>query len=147
MFSNVPAEELRPLPPRPDLEFEKERAAKLAAESEGRLAPDEAQLRIAQSYGFATWAKLDRYFTTWELHSRKPSSGSRQSLRDPESSVRQLLAEFKNRSVMPVQPPDIIGTGAAISTYVPRFYGLTDEEIFSSTLSEGEARLVSARRR
>lgn len=145
MPQNFPSDELRPLPPRPDLDFEQDRAARISAACDGKIAVSEAQLLVARSYGFASWENLVRYFTSWKLHSRGRAPQMHEVLH-ADSAVRQILLEFKNRAAMPTQPPDIIGTGSAISTYVPRFFGLSDAEIFSSSLSETEAQLVVARR-
>lgn len=145
MPQNIPAEEVCPLPPRPDLDFELDRAARITAACDGKIALSEAQFLVARSYGFASWEMLERYFVAWKLHSIGRAPQMHEVLH-ADGAVRQILLEFNNRAEMPIQPPDIIGTGAAISTYVPRFFGLNDAEIFGSSLSEAEAQLVVARR-
>ncbi|MEO7998961.1 MAG: ankyrin repeat domain-containing protein [Gemmatimonadaceae bacterium] len=146
MASALLPDHLRPLPARPNLEFEKKRAKKLVKEKAGSIKLAEAQLLIAREYGFASWRKLQAYYNTWQAHDRAGADGTPQSRIDLERSVRELLAEFATRHLMSVQPPDTRGTGAAIAAYVPRFYGFTDQEIFSSTITEMEAQLVVARR-
>lgn len=146
MSSASSSDSLRPLPSRPNLEFEKKRAKKLVKEKAGALKLADAQLLIAREYGFASWRKLQAYYNTWQVHDRAGADGTPQSRIDLERSVRELLGEFTTRHAMIEQPPDTHGSGAAIAAYVPRFYGLTDQEIFSSTISEAEAQLVVARR-
>jgi len=140
------SDDLRPLPSRPNLEFEKKRAKKFVKERNGAIKLAEAQLLIAREYGFASWRKLSAYYTTWQMHERAGTEGTPQSLIDLDRSVKQLLAEFAARQGLDPQPLDAMGNGAALAAYVPRFYGLSDKEIFASTLSESEAQLVVARR-
>jgi hypothetical protein len=75
------------------------------------------------------------YYETWARHERSgPKSPHRQDFCD--ASVRSLLAgHAARRSVM----------GRMLATFVPRFYGKGNEEIFASQLSEDEARFVVAR--
>lgn len=141
----ISADDVRPLPPKPDLEAEILRAQQIVDASDGKLDEHEARLLVARNYGFASWEILERYFAQWELHLRTRIPGWKESV-NYESAVRQILLEFKNRAAMPTQPPDIIGTGSVLSTYVPRFYGLSDAEIFSDSVTESETQLVVARR-
>lgn len=146
MSSRIPSENVRPLPARPNLEFEKKRAKKLVKEHAGAIKLADAQLQIAREYGFASWRKLSAYYITWQAHDQAGDDGQRRPFIDLDRSVRNLLTEFAMRHAMVEQPPDTMGTGAALAAYIPRFYGLTDEEIFSSTIAEAEAQLVVARR-
>ncbi len=144
--SPTPSDSVRSLPSRPNLEFEKKRAKKLVKERNGTVKLGEAQLLIAREYGFSNWRKLAAYYTTWQMHERAGAEGTPQSKIDLLRSVQQLLAEFAARHALDPQPLDAMGNGAALAAYVPRFYGLSDVEIFASTLSEAEAQLVVARR-
>ncbi|MEP6835688.1 MAG: ankyrin repeat domain-containing protein [Gemmatimonas sp.] len=146
MSTPLPSSDFRSLPARPNLEFEKKRAKKLVKERGGVIGLAEAQLQIAREYGFSSWRKLASYYNTWQMHDRAGAELTPQARIDLERSVKQLLEEFSARHVMDPQPLDAMGTGAALSAYIPRFYGLSDTEIFASTLSEAEAQLVVARR-
>lgn len=146
MSSLIPPENIRPLPARPNLEFEKKRAKKLVKEQGGAIKLADAQLQIAREYGFSNWRKLSAYYSTWQMHHQAGADSASQVSVDLDRSVSELLTEFALRHAMTEQPPDTMGTGAALAAYVPRFYGLTDQEIFSSTLTEAEAQLVVARR-
>lgn len=146
---------LRPLPPRPSLEFERKEAkallrllragdpralarararhSTLPSSTNGvRLA--DAQLVIAREYGFASWPKLVRYFGDLErlqhirrgVHSRKHH----------EAMARTLVAEHRQQRVW---------TWRALASYVPRFYGMGLEEVFEATVTEDDARLAEAR--
>ena len=145
----------RPLPPRPSLEFEHKEAKALLRRlrsgdpdsierarirhraidiSKLRLA--DAQLVIAREYGFTSWPRLVQYFG--DLERQRYSARSLQSDRREhyEASVRGLLAEHRLRR----------GAGArAFAAYVPRFYGMRLEEVFSATVTEDDARLAVAR--
>jgi hypothetical protein len=146
---------LRPLPPRPNLEFEHKEAKALLrglrsgdpdamarAEAQhpaidaslpanAKLA--DAQLIIAREYGFASWPKLVRYFGDVERqrHNRRQIHH-----RDFNSEVKWFLARHNNRRAL---------AGRSLAAYVPRFYGMPVDEIFASTITDDEARLVVAR--
>ncbi|MEP6835687.1 MAG: ankyrin repeat domain-containing protein [Gemmatimonas sp.] len=146
MYNIIAADNVRPLPPRPDINWERKRARKLARVSGEKLKLDEARLLIARGYGFDSWHKLERYYADWELL-RRTHSPTIGSLSQAENQVQGIRLEFQNRQQFSVQPPDVSGRGTALCRFVPRFYGRTDEEIFSSTLTVEEAQLVVARGR
>jgi hypothetical protein len=137
---------LQALPDKPNIEFEKKRAKKLVKQNPEALTLARAQLQIARGYGFASWPKLTAYFATWNAHHRAGYRGLTQTQLELDNSVALLLHEFAQRHALVEQPADVLGTGAALAAYVPRFYGLSDSEIFASTLSEADAQLVVARR-
>ena len=147
---------LRPLPPRPSLEFEHKEAKALlrrlrAGDSEAlarararhpamdasapeRIRLADAQLVIAREYGFTSWPRLVQYFGEvarqhyyyHEIHRRDAF----------DSSVRGLLVEHAQRRVW---------AWRSLAAYVPRFYGMRADDIFASTVTEDEARLAVAR--
>jgi len=146
---------LRPLPPRPSLEFERKEAKALlrllragdtralarararhstlpSSPNDLRLA--DAQLIIAREYGFASWPKLVRYFGDLDRlqHVRRDVS----SRKHHEAVAQSLVAEHRQRRVW---------TWRAFASYVPRFYGMGPEEVFDATVTEDDARLAEAR--
>jgi hypothetical protein len=149
---------LRPLPPRPSLEFERKEAKALlrrlraddpdalarararhpaideSAPARIRLA--DAQLVIAREYGFTSWPRLVRYFgdVARQRDSYQGSVGRRDGY---EGSVRWLLIQHRER---------IPSAWRVLASYVPRFYGMRPEEVFACTVTEDEARLAVARR-
>lgn len=144
MYTIIPASDVRPLPPRPDIDWERKRARKLVRMSGEKLKLDEARLLIARGYGFECWQKLERYYHDWALTNRlhAPSAGK---LERAEAQVQDILREYQNRQQFTVQPPDVSGCGVRLCRLIPRFYGLSDQELFSSTLTVEEAQLVVAR--
>jgi hypothetical protein len=148
---------VRPLPPRPSLEYERKEAKALlrrlrvgepdalararaqqaafdfTAPSRARLA--DAQLVIAREYGFASWPRLVQYFGGVERHqlARQQVHFGRDSL---EAHVRALLAGHAAQSSM---------AGRTLAAYVPRFYGLRPDEALAAPITEGDARLAVAR--
>ena len=149
---------LRPLPPRPSLEFEHKEAKALlrrlrAGDPEARAralarhpaidasAPAhirlaDAQLVIAREYGFTSWPRLVRFFGDVERQRHghySIQSGERDFY---DSSVRSLLAEHRQRRAW---------AGRTLAAYVPRFYGLRMDDVYASTVTEDEARLAVAR--
>ena len=148
---------LRPLPPRPSLEFERKEAkallrrlraadpAALARARERHPAIDasqpvrirlaDAQLVIAREYGFASWPRLLRYFgdVDRQQYSYHASIMPRRAY---EGSVRWLLVEHRERRARAAR---------MLAAYVPRFYGMRAEEIFASAVTDDEARLAVAR--
>ena len=144
MMAPLKPEDVRPLPPRPDIDWERKRARKLVRMSGEKLKLDEARMLIARGYGFDSWQKMERYYFDWELHNRVlPRNAG--PLARAESAVQGILNEFERRQQFAVQPPDISARGASLCRIIPRFYGLSDQEIFSSTLTVDEARIVVAR--
>ena len=151
---------LRPLPPRPSLEFEHKEAKALLRQLRtgdpdalararerhptiGRETPDrfrlaDAQLVIAREYGFASWPKLVRYFEDAERQKDNYRSFPNwDRIEHYESSVQALLEGHRKRSLT---------RGArALVAYVPRLYGVRVDDVYSSPLSEDEARLAIAR--
>ncbi len=149
---------LRPLPPQPNLEFEKKEAKALlrrlrAGDSEARArararhpaidasAPArirlaDAQLVIAREYGFTSWPRLVRYFG--DVHRQRLNHGSVQYLpRDfLDESVRGLLARHRNWRIVAARQ---------LAAYVPQFYGMRLDDVFVSVVTEDDARLAVAR--
>ena len=151
---------LRPLPPRPSLEFERKEAKALlrrlragdpesieralarhpaidtSAPENIRLA--DAQLVIAREYGFTSWTKLVRYFGDVERLGKNPYRLTMQHARREhyDGSVRRILHDHRERGPY---------AWRALAAYVPRFYGMRAEEVFAATVSEDEARLAVAR--
>ena len=148
---------LRPLPPRPSLEYERKEAKALlrrlrAGDPDAlmrararhpavdtitpeRIRLADAQLVIAREYGFASWPRLVRYFGDVERQQHTPHqlNGGRDAL---DGSVRSLLAGHRARR----------GTaGRALAAYVPRFYGLRPDDVFAAQVTEDDARLAVAR--
>ena len=148
---------VRPLPPRPSLEYDRKEARALLrrlragdpeaiararashptldlnAPARARLA--DAQLVVAREYGFASWPRLVRYFGDVERqqHSRRQLHGGRDA---QDASVRSLLANHRLRRGR---------AGRILAAYVPRFYGMRVDDIFAATIGEDEARLAVAR--
>lgn len=136
----------RPLPARPNLEFERKRAKRLVKTSDGAITLALAQRQLAREYGFASWRKLLEYYRTWERHDRAGPQHGWHSGNDGDRQVRQLLREFHDRQSQPLDYPDVYGTAAAFATFVPRCFGLSDREVFASPITTAEAQLVVARR-
>jgi hypothetical protein len=146
---------LRPLPPRPSLEFEHKQAKALLrrlrtgdpdsierarahhpAIDVTNLQLADAQLVIARQYGFTSWPRLVRYFGDLERQRYGMRSVQSDRREHYDASVRGLLAEHRLRR----------GAGArAFAAYVPRFYGMRLEEVFAATVTEEDARLAVAR--
>src|SRR5512145_1982737 len=149
---------LRPLPPRPSLEFERKEAkallrrlragdpeAKERARARHRIidfsAPErirlaDAHLVIAREYGFTSWPRLVRYFRALERqdYSRYSIQSGRRDFY--EAIARSLLARHRAREA---------GTGHALASYVPRLYGMRRDDVFATAITEDEARLTVAR--
>ena len=146
---------LRPLPPRPSLEFERKEAKALLrllrsadpdavvrararhsalppAPNEIRLA--DAQLIIAREYGFASWPKLVRYFG--EVDRLRHMNRGVHSRSHHEAMAQTLVVEHRQRRVW---------TWRALASYVPRFYGMRPDKVFAATVTEADARLAEAR--
>lgn len=129
---------IRPLPPRPSLEYERKQAKRLlrrlrAANPEALLA--DAQLIIAREYGFASWPRLVRFFGDIARQQAMPRQlhARRETL---EGSVRSLLSGHGTR-----RP----ASGRMLAAYVPRFYGVRPAEVFARPVTEDDARLAVAR--
>jgi hypothetical protein len=161
MSSTNPASsggDVRPLPSRPNLEFEHKRAKALLrqlragdpdalararvrhssvdASHPESIALADAQLIAAREYGFTSWPRLVRYFETlavepvprWDLEERNGL----------EAWVRSLLIEHRERR---------ISAGRLLVTYAPRFYGMRVAEVFDTEVTVDDARTVVARER
>ena len=148
---------LRPLPPRPDLEFEHKEAKALLrrlragdpnalaraharhpaidASTPALIRLADAQLVIAREYGFTSWPRLVRYFGDVDRQRYNHQSINRRDFY--EGSVRGLLVEHRERRVL---------AWRALASYVPQFYGMRANEVFASTVTEDDARLAVARR-
>jgi hypothetical protein len=149
--------DVRALPARPNLEFERKQAKQLLAQlrkgapdalarihakhraSTGK-SPDEfqlsdAQFTIAREYGFSSWPRLVEYFTA--LY-RQERSGGRHDSSTPERHERaaeRLLAQHRHR-----------GPAAQFfATFVPRFHGRDLQEVLAAEVTIDDARLVHAR--
>src|SRR5687768_17724993 len=108
---------LRPLPPRPSLEFEHKEAKALLrrlragdpealarararhsaidASAPARIRLADAQLVIAREYGFTSWPRLVRYFGDVDRQRYSHRSIHRRDFYD--SMVRGLLVEHRDR--------------------------------------------------
>lgn len=151
---------LRPLPPRPSLEFERKEAKallrRLRAGASDALArardrhpgfdasrPEaarlaDAQLVVAREYGFASWPRLVRYF---EAAERQQQRVRRSQMWVPggsflDAQVRSLVARHRAGDVQ---------AGRLLAAYVPRFYGLRPEAALAAAVAEDDARLALAR--
>lgn len=150
--------ETRPLPAKPSLEYERKQAKALLRELQSgsvaalararaqhesldrrpvdKLRLADAQLVIAREYGFASWPKLVQYFREVERQTTARHSRSIQDVAFYEQNARSLIARHQRR-----QP----NAGRVLTASVPRFYGLTVEQVFDSPVSVDEARLAVAR--
>jgi hypothetical protein len=154
---NAPAlpEYVLPLPAKPNLEFERKRAKRMLrsiidgdtdalgrihryrpgiAATEAKLS--DVQLTIAREYGFTSWPKLVSYYETFDRHDRAGPRFQSYSRDHYEHRVQTLIIHHGHKQ------PYVTRTLAA---FVPRFYGRSDEEIFSSQITEADAQLVVAR--
>ncbi|MES2177992.1 MAG: Clp protease N-terminal domain-containing protein [Gemmatimonadota bacterium] len=150
--------DVRPLPPRPNLEFEHKRAKALlrqlragdpdalarartlhpaiVASPPRAIALADAQLIAAREYGFTSWPRLVRYFETIA-----PDHVPHRELEDPDGLdawVRSLLIEHRQRR---------ISAARQLVTYAPRFYGMPVPEVFDAEVTVEDARTVVARER
>ena len=149
--------DVRPLPARPNLEFERKQAKKLLAAlhdgdpealarvrakhraSAGKV-PDEfhlsdAQFAIAREYGFTSWPTLVEYF---EASERQYRSGVRQGgmrSEDHSRAAERLLATHRTH-----RPSALL-----FATFVPRLYGRNLDQTTTSQVTLDDARLVHAR--
>ncbi len=147
---------VRPLPSRPRLAFERKQAQRVLAElrrgdpgalrraslhrADAAAAPKapklaDAQFIIAREYGFRSWPRLVEYFTTLERHVRSVPIASYR-MEHHEERVLSILAGHRNR-----RP----GIGLFLGAFVPRFYGMKPDDIFASTITVDDARVVVAR--
>jgi hypothetical protein len=148
------AESVRPLPPHPDVEFEKKRAKHLLRDAKAgdadalramaRVAegtpPEEltlslAQLAVAREYGFSSWVKLGQYYEMWARHAKCPEGGM-DTIEMYENRVQRILGWHTRR--IPV-------VARTIATFLPRLYGKSVVEVFSTEITVDEARFIAAR--
>ena len=152
------SDDVRSLPPRPNLEFERKQAKALlrrlrAGDPEARdrarsrhagfrnATPDvpalsDAQLIIAREYGFSSWPRLIQYFTTLE---RETASNRSLNGFEPDrydQRVQSLLSEHGEGRAW---------VGRAFAAFVPRFYGQSIAQVLASPVTVEDARLVVAR--
>ena len=149
---------LRPLPPRPSLEFERKEAkaflrllragdpaalvraqarySSIHASEPAQIRLADVQLVVAREYGFTGWSRLVHYFGGIER--QRYSHRSIQSHKHDfyDASVRSLLAKHRERRVL---------AGRALAAYVPQFYGMRAANVFAATVTEDDARLAVAR--
>src|SRR5688500_7678427 len=140
---------VRPLPPRPSLEFEHKEAKALlrqlragdpeaiarararhpaldtSAPENIRLA--DAQLVIAREYGFTRWPRLVRYFGDVERQRYNPLTIQSSERDFYDVSVRSLLGMHRTRRAWAAR---------ALAAYVPRFYGMRTDDIFAAAITE-----------
>src|SRR5688572_22403610 len=131
----------RPLPSRPNLEYEHKAAKKLisglhhgdadalarvraqlggdAAATPDTLRLSDAQLAIAREYGFSSWPRLVDYFKTLERH----ESGPRDYLYAPDTY------EWRAQSILKRHAKRDGSTAQHFASFVPRFYGLSTAEV------------------
>jgi len=143
---------LRPLPPRPNLEFEHKEAKALlrrlrASDPESiarararhpeldvaQVKLADAQLVIARDYGFTSWPKLVRWFGEANRWTYVATVNTREG---NEGRVRTLIAEHRDKRTW---------TAHVLAATVPRFYGLQHSAVFDAAVTEDEAKLAIAR--
>lgn len=149
--------ELRPLPPRPSMEYLRKDAKTLhrrlrAGDPEalararaqhpgiGAAHPDKillanAQLVIAREHGFTSWPRLVHYVDDLERqqHALTQLHGGPGLY---EAHARSLLGDHHARRTW---------AGRALAAYVPRFNELRVDEVLSNAVTEDDAHLVVAR--
>lgn len=145
--------DVRPLPARPSLEFERKAAKALLAAlrsddadawsraraidarlpTKPKLA--DAQRVVAREYGFVSWARLVRYFEVAE----RAEGGGLQRPRSRayyESSAESFLKSFAMRRDWAAD---------AVTAWIPRFYGRRSASLWTQEITLDEARLITAR--
>jgi hypothetical protein len=148
---------VRPLPARPNLEFERKQAKKLLAQLQrgdpdalrraskhsagtGHPMPEfklaDAQFIIAREFGFRSWPRLIEYFTTLERHERSERQVTGSSVEELEDRARSILSDHRRR---------LGAVGSMLVAFVPRFFGFGIPEVFDSEVTIDDARLVVAR--
>ena len=152
------ASDVRALPARPNLEFERKQAKKLLAQlheadpealarvhakhraSTGK-SPDEfqlsdAQFTIAREYGFTSWPRLVEYLETLSRHELSGVRERHTPISHHEAWARTLIVEHKEKRPW---------TTRFLGAYVPRFFARTSEQILASEVTVDDARLATAR--
>ncbi len=144
---------IRPLPPRPSLEFDRKEAKALlrklrlgdpdalararvhdAALDVARVQLADAQRVVAREYGFASWPRLVQYHAG--IARQCDSYPTLHQLEFYEQQSRVMITANRNRRAW---------AGRLLAAYVPRFYGLSVEEVYTQDATELEARLAIAR--
>jgi hypothetical protein len=150
--------DVRPLPARPNLAFERKQAKRLRVALHGadpdalarvraklkdsaETKPDEfqlsdAQFTIAREYGFTSWPRLVEYFGALARHEVSGARDRHRPQSQTESWARAIVAEHRDKRSWTVQ---------FLSAYVPRFHGRTEEQILASDVTLDEAKLATAR--
>jgi hypothetical protein len=144
---------IRPLPPRPSLEFDRKEAkallrklragdpdalARASAQdhtldaARSRLA--DAQRIVAREYGFASWPRLVQYHAG--ITRQCDSYPTLQRLESYERRARMLITAHGSRSQW---------AGRLLAAYVPRFFGVSINEVYTHEVTEVDARLAVAR--
>ena len=154
------ARDVRQLPANPSLEYERKEAKALLRRLHANDAnalnrvrsahpvalrdrvPAELQLSdaqhvIAREYGFASWPKLVAYFEEMERHRNAPRFNS--------SDMDVDWFEGHARGIVRRHQRGEAWVGRMLAHFVPRFYGRPVAEIFSTPITEQDARLVVAR--
>jgi hypothetical protein len=150
--------DVRPLPARPNLEFERKQAKQLltavregdaaalarvrakhrasTGKAPGEIQLSEAQFTIAREYGFTSWPRLVEYFETLARHEISGRMREHRDARSLEAWARTIVAEHKDKRVWTVQ---------FLGAYVPRLYGKSTEQIIASEVTMDDAKLAPAR--
>ena len=150
--------DVRALPARPNLEFERKQAKKLLAQlrrgnrealdrvhaklkeshdtkpAEFKLA--DAQFTIAREYGFTSWPRLVEYFDTLARHELSGARDRHQPQTHHEAWARTLMVEHAEKRAWTVQ---------FLTAYVPRFYGRSTDDVFRTEVTVEDAKLATAR--
>lgn len=143
----------RPLPPRPSLEFDRKEAKALLrrlratdpdaiarahaqdpALDAARCTLTDAQRVVAREYGFASWPRLVQYHAG--IVRQRDSYPTLHKLEFYEQQSRAMVKAHANRRAW---------TGRSLAAYIPRFYGMSVDEVYAHEVTEAEARLAIAR--
>ncbi len=150
--------DVRALPARPSLEFERKQAKKLLAalhdsdpaasarvrakmKGSAHRKPAEfqlsdAQFTIAREYGFTSWPRLVEYFETLARHEASGGHAQAHGREANEMWARGIIAKQRNCRNEAAQ---------ILAAFVPRFYGRSNEEVFAAEVTIEDAYLVQAR--
>jgi len=144
---------IRPLPARPSLEFDRKEAKALLRQlragdssavararaldpaldaARSRLA--DAQRIVAREYGFTSWPRLVQYHAG--ITRQCDSYPTLQRLGSYEQRARALVSAHSSRRFW---------AGRLLAAYVPQFFGLSIDEVYTHEVTEPEARLAVAR--
>ncbi|HYV97892.1 MAG TPA: Clp protease N-terminal domain-containing protein [Gemmatimonadaceae bacterium] len=128
-----------PLPARPNLQFERKRAKKLArhmrhSRPDAQLA--DAQFAIAREYGFSSWPRLVDYFRTLERHEHAAGPPAWYPAERFDQQVAALMRAHQQKAETAC---------ARLAMFIPRFLDLAAREVADAVVTTDEARLVIAR--